>query len=220
MPSHALPGEQSVADVGRSRRSGRAPSRERPTAGSHASQRARRRAQPRRARSRPAASHERTGDGSASRTTTVRTACTTCPADRSQATARSPRPTSLDVAAVAIPAVDVAHDAAGQRDVEELRPVVRRHRSGQRKVDAEAARHDLPPPGTAHGDHHRDACRRYQRLAVDRTHAVDERARAQAPDQDGERRCDAGEAGPCPHVPAHPGARSARGGPAGRRGPR
>ena len=40
-----------------------------------------------------------------------------------------------------------------------------------------------------------------QRLAVDRTDAVDERASAQAPDEDGERRCDAREAGPCPHAP-------------------
>ena len=37
---------------------------------------------------------DRTGDGSASSTATVITTCTTCPAARSHATARSPRPTS------------------------------------------------------------------------------------------------------------------------------
>jgi hypothetical protein len=38
--------------------------------------------------------NERTGDGSAMSTIVVSTPCTTCPAVRSQATARSPRPTS------------------------------------------------------------------------------------------------------------------------------
>ena len=37
---------------------------------------------------------DRTGDGSASSTATVITTCTICPAARSHATARSPRPTS------------------------------------------------------------------------------------------------------------------------------
>ncbi len=54
------------------------------------------------------------------------------------------------VAPVADPAMDVAHDPAGQRDVEELRAVVRRDRGGQRQVDAETAGHDLPAPGAAH----------------------------------------------------------------------
>ena len=36
-----------------------------------------------------------TGDGRTRSTATVRTTCTTCPAERSHATARSPRPTSL-----------------------------------------------------------------------------------------------------------------------------
>ena len=107
------------------------------------------------------------------------------------------------VATVADAAVDVADDPAGQRDVEEQRPVVRRHRSGQRQVDAEATGDDLPPPGTAHGRQHRDACRCRQRPAVDRADAVEERARAQVPDQDGERRGGAHEARPRPHGPAH-----------------
>ena len=38
--------------------------------------------------------NERTGDGSTRRTAIVSTACTTCPAERSQATTRRPRPTS------------------------------------------------------------------------------------------------------------------------------
>ena len=84
---------------------------------------------------------EEHGDGEA--------ACTTWPAARSQATARSPRPTSLHVAAVADAAVDVADDPAGQREVEEHRAVVGRHGGGQRQADAEAAGHDRPAPGAA-----------------------------------------------------------------------
>ena len=102
------------------------------------------------------------------------------------------------VATVADPAVDVADDPAGQRDVEEQRPVVRRHRSGQRQVDAETTGDDLPPPGTAHGGQHGEACRCRQRPAVDRADAVEERACAQAPDQNGERHGGAREAGPRP----------------------
>ena len=79
---------------------------------------------------------ERTGDGSARRTTTVRTTCTTCPAERSHATARRRAADIAHVATVADAAVDVADDPAGQRDVEEHRPVVRRDRSGQRQVEA------------------------------------------------------------------------------------
>ena len=203
MPSHALPGEQPVADV-----AGRRAPDPRPPGAAAAraapAPRARRRATATTSAIATSGIDERTGDGSTSRTTTVRTTCTTCPAERSQATARSPRPTSLDVATVADPAVDVAHDPAGQRDVEEQRPVVRRHRSGQRQVDAETAGHDLPAPGAAHGGQHREARRCRQRPAVDRADAVEERARAQAPDQDGERRGGAREAGPRPRGPAHP----------------
>ena len=105
------------------------------------------------------------------------------------------------VAAVADPAVDVAHHPAGQRDVEEERAVVRGHRRAQRQVDAEAAGHDPPAPGAAHGGQHGEAGRGRQRPAVDRAQAVEERARAQVPDQDGERRGGGGEAGPPPHAP-------------------
>ncbi len=54
------------------------------------------------------------------------TTCTTCPAERSQPTARRLRPEVADVPAVAHRPVHVAEHAAGQRGVEELRPVVRR----------------------------------------------------------------------------------------------
>ena len=66
-----------------------------------------------------------TGDGSASSTTTVRTACTTCPAERSHTTARTPRPTSCSSRPWRDGAMDVAENPAGQRDVEEQRLVVR-----------------------------------------------------------------------------------------------
>ena len=110
------------------------------------------------------------------------------------------------VAAVADPAVDVAHHPAGQRDVEEERAVVRGHRRAQRQVDAEAAGHDPPAPGAAHGGQHGEAGRGRQRPAVDRAQAVEERARAQAPDQDGERPGGDGEADPPPRGPAARGA--------------
>jgi hypothetical protein len=46
---------------------------------------------------------------------------------------RSQRATDVaHLATVADPALDVAQDAAGQRDVEEQRPVIRRHRGGER----------------------------------------------------------------------------------------
>ena len=84
----------------------------------------------------------------------------------------------VHVATVADPAVDVAHDPARHRDVDEQRPVVRRHRGGQRQLDAEAAGHDLPTPGAAQRGHHRQARGCRQRSAVERADAVEERARA------------------------------------------
>ena len=124
------------------------------------------------------------------------------------------------VATVADPAVDVAHDAAGQRDVEEQRAVVRRHGRGQRQVDAEAAGHDPPAPGAAHGGQHARGRRGRQRAAVDRADAVEERAGAQAPDQDGERRGGAGEAGPGHTARLIAALDLLAAAPAGRRGPR
>ena len=141
---------------------------------------------------------DRTGEGSASSTATVSTTCTTCPAARSHATARSPRPTSSHVAPVADAAVNVADDPAGEREVEEQRPVVRGDGSRQRQADAEAARHDRPPPGTADGGQQADGRRGRQRPAVHRADAVEERARAQAPDDDGERDGGARGARPSP----------------------
>ena len=162
MPSQALPGEQPVADVAGRRRAGAAPSataRRRVAPGP----RARRRRPPATSASATSGIDERTGDGSASSTTTVRTTCTTCPAERSQATARSPRPTSLTSRPWLTPRWTSPTTPPGSVDVEELRPVVRRHRSGQRQVDAEAAGHDPPPPGAAHGGQQREARRRRQR---------------------------------------------------------
>ncbi len=210
MPEPRPPGEQPVADVaGRCAPDPRPPATDRRRVAP--GPRARRRAPPRRPRSRPAAWTSCTGDGSTSRTTTVRTDLHDLPGGALPRDGPQPAADIAHVATVADAAVDVADDPAGQRDVEEQRPVVRRHRSGQRQVDAETAGDDLPPPGAAHGGQHGEACRCRQRPAVDRADAVEERARAQAPDENGERRRGAREAGPRPYGPAHPGARSARG---------
>ena len=142
---------------------------------------------------------DRTGDGSTSSTTTVRTACTTCPAERSHATARRPRPTSLHVATVADPAVDVADDAAGQRDVEEQRPVVRappQRRSGRSTPRPRATIFHRQAQHTVVSS--REARGRRQRPAVDRADAVEERAGAEPPDQDGEGRGRRQRGGPTP----------------------
>ena len=93
----------------------------------------------------------------------------------------------LHVAPVADAAMDVAGDAAGKRDVEEHRPVVGRDGGAERQMDAEAAGDDRPPPGTADGGEEADGRRRQQSTAVDRAHAVQERAGAETPDDGGER---------------------------------
>ena len=76
--------------------------------------------------------------------------------------------------------MDVADDPAGQRDVEELRSVVRRHRScaaaGRRRGRAATIFHRQAQHSVVST---RDPRRCRQRPAVDRAHAVDERARAQ-----------------------------------------
>ena len=109
---------------------------------------------------------KRTGGAATSSTATVRTACTTWPdgafpgdGPQSRGRHRSPARPWL------IAAMDVAHDAARQRDVEELRPVVGRDGRSQRQVDAEAAGHDLPAPRAASGRQHRDARSGRQRAA-------------------------------------------------------
>ena len=95
----------------------------------------------------------------------------------------------VHVATVADAAVDVADDAAGQRQVEEQRAVVRRDGGGQRQVDAEAAGDDLPPPGAAERwSRRRCPPPRPERRPSTRADAVEERAGAEAPDHDGERR--------------------------------
>ena len=134
-------------------------------AGPRPDERARRRAPPRRPRPPPAASTsarataaraERPGSGRPARPGPRR-----APRRRPAA----PRPTSLHVAAVADPAVDVAHDPAGQRDVEEQRAVVGRHRrraatgrrrdrrrrssSARRSTPWSAPRCPSPPPAPA-----------------------------------------------------------------------
>ena len=117
----------------------------------------------------------------------------------------------VHVAPVADATVNVADDPAGERQVEEQRPVVGRDGSGQRQADAEAARHDRPPPGTADGGQQADGRRGRQRPAVHRADALEERACAQAPDDDGERDGGARGARPSPRCPAPSCSRNARG---------
>ncbi len=92
---------------------------------------------------------DRTGEGSASRIATVRTAWTTCPAPRSHAHGPQSEADVVGIAPVAHAAVDVADDPARQREVEEERPVVGRDGGGQRERHAEPARDDRPPPCAA-----------------------------------------------------------------------
>ena len=112
------------------------------------------------------------------------------------------------VPAVADAAVNVPGDPAGEREVEEHRPVVRRDGSGNRQREVETARHDRPPPRTAEGRQHADPRRCRQRRAVHRPDAVDERADAQSPDDDGESR--GRGARPRPQGPVHHAFRSPR----------
>ena len=112
--------------------------------------------------------NERTGDGSTSRTTNRQHGLhdlpgAALPDDGAQAAADV-----LHVASVADTAMDVADDAAGEREVEEHRPVVGRDGGGQRQVDAEAAGDDRPPPRTADGGDEADGRRRQKSAAVDR----------------------------------------------------
>ena len=76
---------------------------------------------------------------------------------------------------MADPAVYVAHDPAWQRGVEEHRPVVGGHLSGQRQLDAETPGHELPSPGTAHRGQDRQPARCRQRPRVDGADAGVER---------------------------------------------
>ena len=102
------------------------------------------------------------------------------------------------VAAMTDAAVNVADDSTREREVQEDRPVVRGDGGGQRQVDAQATRHDRPPPRTADRRHDADGRGRRQSPAVDRADAVAERACAQAPHDDGERRGCADERAPTP----------------------
>ena len=178
MPSHALRGEEPVADV--AGRCAADPRPRRPTAtGSRPSHEHDARTSPPRPRSPPAALTS--ARATAARGERPRSGGPARPARRSVPSDGPQRAADIaHVATVADPAVHVAHDPAGQRDVEEQRSVVRRHRRRQRQVDAEATGHDLPPPSTAHRGQHRQARRCRQRPAVDRADAIEERARAQA----------------------------------------
>ena len=91
----------------------------------------------------------------------------------------APRPTSRTSRPWLTPRWTSPTTPPGSVEVEELRAVVRRDGGGQRQADAEAARHDRPPPGAADGRQHADGRRGRQRRAVDRADAVEERARAQ-----------------------------------------
>ena len=77
---------------------------------------------------------------------------------------------------------------AGQSGVDEHRPVVGGHRSGQRQLDTEASGHDLPPPRVAHRGQYREASGCRERSTIDRAEPVEEGACTEAPDQHGERR--------------------------------
>ena len=143
---------------------------------------------------------ERTGDGSASQDGDGEDDLHDLPGYALPRDGPQAEPDGAHVAPVADAAVDVAEDPAGEREVEELRPVVRRDGSRKREAEVEAAGDDPPPPGTANRRHRADHRSGRQRRAVHRTGPVEERADAQAPDDDGERRRSARQAR-CPqHV--------------------
>ena len=196
------PGEQPVADVaGHCAPDPRPPGA--PATGSRPVRRARRRAPPRRARPPPAAwtsaraTAARGGRRRSGRPARPARRCAPRrrPAGRGRRRCTSrpwltPRWTSPD-------------DPAGEREVEEQRPVVGRDGGGQRQVDAEAAGHDRPPPGTADGGQHR----RWPPLPPAPGRRPRGRRRGTGPRpaarRDGERRGGAHEARPRPHGPAH-----------------
>ena len=107
--------------------------------------------------------NDRTGDGSASRTSDGEHDLHELPGGALPRDGPQAAADVAHVAPVADAAVNVADDPAGERQVEEQRPVVGRDGSGQRQADAEAAGHDRPPPGTADGGQQADGRRGRQR---------------------------------------------------------
>ena len=124
----------------------------------------------------------RTGDGTMSRARLAgdrpAPARGPFPDDRTQGS-----PDVAGVAPVAEPAVDVSHDAAGQRHIEELRPVGRGDRLPQGQVKAEPAGHEDPAPRGARRGHEGDARNGDEGPAVDPAERVDHGTRADSPEQ-------------------------------------
>jgi hypothetical protein len=91
------------------------------------------------------------------------------------------------LATVTDTAVDVAGDAARQREVEEQGPVVGRDGGAQREADPEPAGHDRPPPGREDRRDEDDTGGRQHGADVHRLHTGEERAGAEPPEHDPER---------------------------------
>ena len=98
---------------------------------------------PRRPSRAPARRHA-PGTGGPRRTARATISCTSCPAERSHATARMPRPAVADLTTVPYAAVHVTENPAGQDRVEELRTVVGGDRGAQRHADP----HSRERPGS------------------------------------------------------------------------
>ncbi len=131
---------------------------------------------------------EPVGRATSSRTATVSTTWTACPDPRSHATERTPLPEVAPGPPVDHASMHIAEHPAGERRVEELRPVVGPDRLPQGHVDAEPARDQAPPPRTAQRGQHRDREGGRERPRGRQPQPVHERARADPPDEDGEDR--------------------------------
>ena len=109
------------------------------------------------------------------------------------------------VAAVPHGPVDVAEDAAGEHAVEEQCPVVVADRAGQGQPDAEARRHEAPPPRAEDGRDRADRHRGRQGRRVDGARRDQERpvadARRQQDQHGGTRREPAGPDEEAPPLP-------------------
>ncbi|BDH11919.1 hypothetical protein HOK021_30980 [Streptomyces hygroscopicus] len=87
------------------------------------------------------------------------------------------------VTAVAYGAVHIAQDAAGQRRVQEQRPVVVRDGPAQGQPQTEAAGHQTPPPGAEHRGQQADGEGGEQRGGIDPAQTVQEGIGSQMPHQ-------------------------------------
>ena len=125
-----LPVKQPGADVGHHRVPHARPPGT-PASRSQAGRRERRRRPSRPVRPTTSGMDERTGDGSTKRTAIVSTTWTTCPAVRSQTTARSPRPTSSTSRPWLTPRWTSPATPPGSVRLRNSRPVVGRDGGGQ-----------------------------------------------------------------------------------------